>query len=185
MPHELVKESKAKMEKSLGAFKQELGNIRTGRASVGILDVVEVDAYGSKMRLNQLATVTAPEPRLLVVAPWDKSLMAAIEKAIQASPLDLTPSNDGKVVRIPIPALTEERRKDLVKMVGKLAEEARISVRNIRRHHIDEEKRAQKSGEIPEDDAHKLTTEIQKVTDEYISKIDDALKAKEEEIMEV
>jgi ribosome recycling factor len=111
--------------------------------------------------------------------------MAAIEKAIQASPLDLTPSNDGKAIRIPIPALTEERRRDLVKMVGKLAEEARISVRNIRRHHIDEEKRAQKSGEIPEDDAHKLTTEIQKVTDESISKIDEALKAKEEEIMEV
>ncbi|HIJ73152.1 MAG TPA: ribosome recycling factor [Candidatus Hydrogenedentes bacterium] len=185
MPHPLVDEAKSKMQKSLDSFKQELSSIRTGRASVGLLDAVEVEAYGGKMKLNQLGNVTAPEPRLLMVTPWDKTQIAAIEKAILASPIDLTPSNDGKVIRIPIPQLTEERRKELVKMVARLAEEARVAVRNIRRHLIDEEKKAQKSGEIPEDDAHKLTNEIQKVTDEFTAKIDAALNAKEEEIMEV
>ena len=152
---------------------------------MGLLDGIEVDIYGSKMKLNQVGTVAAPEPRMLIVTPWDKSQMGVIEKAILASPLDLTPSNDGKVIRIPIPQLTEERRKDLAKLVGKLAEEARVALRNVRRHAIDQEKKAQKSGEIPEDDAHKLSDAIQKLTDEYVKKIDEALKAKEAEIMEV
>jgi ribosome recycling factor len=149
------------------------------------LDTIEVEVYGSKMKINQLGTVAAPEARLLTITPWDKSQMSAIEKAILASPLELNPSNDGKVIRIPIPQLTEERRKDLVKHVHKLAEEARIAVRNVRRHLVEEVKKEQKEGELPEDDAHKLTAEIQKITDEYIAKIDASLKAKDEEIMEV
>lgn len=185
MEHALVKEARAKMDKSLAAFKHELTTIRTGRASVGLLDLVEVDVYGAKMKINQLATVAAPEPRLLVVTPWDKSQIATIEKAILTSPLDLTPTNDGKTIRIPIPQLTEERRKELVRLLSKLAEEARVSVRNIRRHLVDSIKKQQKDGTIPEDDAHRLTGEIQQVTDDYVAKVDEALKLKEDEVMEV
>ena len=137
------------------------------------------------MKVSQLATVTAPEPRLLVITPWDKSQLEAIEKAVLASSLELTPMNDGKVIRIPIPALTEERRKELVKLLGKLAEEARVAARNVRRHTVDAIKKEQKEGKIPEDDAHHLTGEIQKVTDEYIEKINEVLKLKEAEVMEV
>ncbi|HOD50792.1 MAG TPA: ribosome recycling factor [Candidatus Hydrogenedentes bacterium] len=185
MSHELEKEAQSKMEKSAEAFAHELSTIRTGRASVALLDSIEVEAYGTRMKLNQMANVAAPEPRLLLITPWDKSQVGAIEKAILASPLNLTPSNDGHVIRIPIPQLTEERRKDLVKLVGKLAEEARIAVRNVRRYVIDEVKKRQKDGDIPEDDAHKLTEQLQKVTDHHIEKIDEMLKAKEAEIMEV
>lgn len=185
MDNEITREARTKMEKSFEAFQGELMHIRTGRASVGLLDIVDVDVYGSKMKLNQLGTITAPEAQLLVVQPWDKSQIGVIEKAILASPLDITPSNDGKVIRLPMPQLSEERRRDVVKMVGKLAEDARVSVRNIRRHEVDEIKKRQKSGEIPEDDAHKLTGTIQKITDDYISKIDEGLKSKEAEVMEV
>lgn len=185
MENAITAEAKSKMDKSLEALQQELVHIRTGRASVGLLDNVEVNMYGSKMKLNQVATVTAPEPRLLVVQPWDKSQMAVIEKALQTSPLNITPNNDGKVIRLPLPQLTEERRKELAKLVGKMAEEARVSVRNIRRHEVEAVKKDQKGGDIPEDDAHKLMTEIQKITDDFVAKIDNALKAKEEEIMEV
>ena len=185
MAHEIVGEAREKMEKSLEAFRQELVHIRTGRASVGLLDNIDVEVYGSKMKLNQVATVTAPEARMLVVQPWDKTQLAAIEKAIQRSPLDITPSNDGNVIRLPMPQLTEDRRKDLMKVVGKMAEEARISVRNIRRHEVEAGKKLQKDGDLPEDDAHRLTADIQKITDEYVGKIDDAVKSKDVEIMEV
>ncbi len=185
MDHAVIKEAKQRMAKSVEALQHELVNIRTGRASVGLLDPIEVDVYGSKMRINQLGTVAAPEARLLTITPWDKTQIKAIEKAILASPLDLNPANDGKVIRIPIPALNEERRRDLVKLVSKLSEEARVSVRNIRRHFVDEVKKDQKDGKIPEDDAHKLSTELQKITDDSIAKIDEVLKAKEAEIMEV
>ena len=185
MAHEIVGEAREKMEKSLEAFRQELVHIRTGRASVGLLDNIDVEAYGSKMKLNQVATVSAPEARMLVVQPWDKTQLAAIEKAIQRSPLDITPSNDGNVIRLPMPQLTEDRRKDLMKVVGKMAEEARISVRNIRRHEVEAAKKLQKDGDLPEDDAHRLTADIQKITDEYVGKIDDAVKSKDVEIMEV
>lgn len=185
MENDTTREAHSKMEKSFEAFQNELGHIRTGRASVGLLDVVDVDVYGSRMKLNQLATVSAPEARLLVVQPWDKSQIGVIEKAILASPLDITPGNDGKVIRLPLPQLSEERRREVVKMVGKLAEESRVSVRNIRRHEVESVKKMQKEGDIPEDDAHKLTGTIQKYTDEYIGKIDGALKSKEAEIMEV
>lgn len=185
MAHPLVNDAKMKMSKSVDAFGQELAHIRTGRASVGLLDAIEVEAYGAKMKINQLGNIAVPEPRLILITPWDKAQMGAIEKAILTSNLDVTPSNDGNVIRLPIPQLTEERRRDLVKMVGKLAEEAKVSVRNIRRHQVEAVKKAQKDGEIPEDDAHRLTAEIQDATDECCNKIDDAFKAKEEEIMEV
>lgn len=185
MDSPLLKEARSKMEKSLENFQSELSNIRTGRASVGLLDSIEVDAYGQKMKLNQVGTVSAPEARMLAITPWDKGQIGAIEKAILASPLDLTPSNDGNVIRIPLPELTEERRKDLVKVVSKLAEENRVSVRNIRRHAVDEAKKQQKSGDLPEDEAHRLTADVQKATDQFVGKIDEVLKLKEAEIMEV
>ena len=181
----IVKDTRDRMDKTVEAFTQELVHIRTGRASVGLLDTINVEMYGSNMKMNQVASVSAPEARLLVIQPFDKTQIAAIEKAILASPLDITPSNDGQVIRLPLPQLTEDRRKDLVKMIGKLAEECRVSIRSTRRHEVDETKKKQKSGELPEDDAHKLTAEIQKVTDEYVKKIDGMLKAKEAEIMEV
>jgi len=183
--HEILLEAEDKMGKSLEAFQQEIVHIRTGRASVGLLDGIEVDAYGSKMKLNQVATVAAPEPRLLTIQPWDKSQLAAIEKAILASPLDLTPANDGVIIRLPLPELSGDRRKEMVKMIGKLAEDARVSIRNIRRHEMENAKKLQKDGDLPEDDAHKLSDEIQKCTDTFVGKVDAAFKAKDAEIMEV
>lgn len=180
-----AKEAREKMDKTIEAFQHELTTIRTGRASTGLLDSIEVDVYGSKMKLNQLGTVSAPEARLLTITPWDKSQIGAIEKAILASPLELNPANDGRIIRIPIPQLTEDRRKDLVKLLGKLAEEARVSVRNIRRHLVDQIKKDQKEGIIPEDEAHKFTADIQKLTDDHTARIEDVLKRKEEEVMEV
>ena len=185
MENEFTREAHEKMEKSYVAFQQELVHIRTGRAAVGLLDSIEVDIYGAKMKLNQVATVSAPEARLLTVQPWDKSQMAQIEKAILASPLEITPNNDGTIIRIPLPELSEDRRRDVVKLISKLAEDARVAVRNIRRHDVEGVKKKQKEGEIPEDDAHKLTAQIQKFTDEFIGKIDGTLKTKEAEIMEV
>ena len=185
MEHEILMEAEDKMGKSLESFQQEIIHIRTGRASVGLLDGIEVEAYGSMMKLNQVATVAAPEPRLLTIQPWDKSQLDAIEKAILASPLDLTPANDGTIIRLPLPELSEDRRKEMVKMVGKLAEDARVSIRNIRRHEMENVKKLQKDGDLPEDDAHKLSDEIQKLTDAYVGKVDTAFKAKDAEIMEV
>ena len=185
MSNALAKQAREKMQKSLDNFRQELTHIRTGRASVGLLDAVEVEVYGTRMKINQLGNITTPEPRMLVIAPWDRTQIGAIEKAILASPLNLTPSNDGHLIRIPFPPLTEERRKDLVKLVGKMAEEAKVAVRNVRRHEVDEAKKMQKDGDLPEDEAHKLTDEVQKITDDFIDKIDEAFKAKEAEIMEV
>lgn len=185
MSNALAKQAREKMQKSLDNFRQELTHIRTGRASVGLLDAVEVEVYGTRMKINQLGNITTPEPRMLVIAPWDRTQIGAIEKAILASPLNLTPSNDGHLIRIPFPPLTEERRKDLVKLVGKMAEEAKVAVRNVRRHEVDEAKKMQKDGDLPEDEAHKLTDEVQKITDNFIDKIDEAFKAKEAEIMEV
>ena len=185
MSNALAKQAREKMQKSLDNFRQELTHIRTGRASVGLLDAIEVEVYGTKMKINQLGNVTTPEPRMLVIAPWDRTQIGAIEKAILASPVNLTPSNDGHLIRIPFPPLTEERRKDLVKLVGKMAEEARVAVRNVRRHEVDTTKKMQKDGDLPEDEAHKLTDEVQKITDDFINKIDEAFKAKEAEIMEV
>jgi ribosome recycling factor len=185
MQHKIVKDASAKMDKSVEAFQQELGNIRTGRATPGLLDVVEVEAYGARMKINQLGNITVPDAHLIAIDLWDKSQIHAVEKAILASPLGLNPSDDGRLIRIPIPALNEERRKELVKVARKLTEEAKISVRNIRRHAVEEIKTAQKDGDIPEDDAHHLTDEVQKMTDKHVIKIDESLAAKEADIMEV
>lgn len=185
MKHEAIQEAREKMDKSLKNFDEEILHIRTGRASTGLVDNIEVDAYGQKMRLNEIATTSVPEARLITIQPWDKSNLQAIERAIQESPLEVNPQNDGNIIRIPMPELSEERRKEYVKLVGKLAEEARVSVRNIRRNELDVIKKQQKDGDLPEDEAHRLSDEIQKITDDYIKKIDDAYKKKEAEIMEV
>lgn len=185
MQHPAIDEAKDKMSKALGAFEVEISHIRTGRASTGLVDSIEVEVYGSKMKINELATVSVPEPRLISIQPWDKSNMNAIEKAVSESPLEVNPSNDGTVIRVPMPELSEERRKEYGKLIGKYAEEARVAIRNIRRHEVDVIKKQQKSGELPEDDAHKLADEIQKVTDGVVGQVDAAFKAKEAEVMEI
>jgi len=185
MPHPVVDDAKSKMDKSLDAYQNELGNIRASRATPGLLDVVDVDAYGSRMKINQLGNIHVVDAHLLTIDLWDRSMLSAVEKGIQASPLGVTPSNDGRTIRVPFPSLSEERRRELLKVCAKYAEEARVSVRNIRRSAVDEIKKLQKDGQVPEDDAHKLTDEIQKITDQHIDKIDHQLKAKEADIMEV
>jgi ribosome recycling factor len=177
--------AQAQMDKSMEAMRREFSSVRTGKASPALLDTVRVDAYGSKMPLNQVASVSAPEPRMLIVQPWDKGLMKDIEKAIRDSDLGLNPANDGNVIRVPIPALNEERRRDMVRMLHKQAEDGRIAVRHARQEANKEIKRRQSEHEISEDDARREMERIQKLTDEHIAKIDQLLKAKEEEVMEV
>jgi len=183
--HPIVKDASEKMDKTLRSFQEELSQLRTARATPGMLDVVDVEVYGSRMKINQLGTVTVPDAHLLVIDLWDKSQMASVEKAIFHSPLGLTPSNDGKVIRIPIPQLNEERRKDLVKVASNYMEDAKVSIRNVRRLALETIKKDQKDGAIPEDDAHKLSDLIQKQTDEHTKKIEDAFKLKETDIMSV
>ena len=180
-----ISEAKSHMEKAVEAMRREFSAVRTGKASPALLDVVRVDAYGSKMPIQQVATVNAPEPRLLVVQPWDKGLLKAIEKAIQEAELGLNPSNDGNIIRVPVPALTEERRKDMVKMLHKIAEEGRVAVRHARQEANKELKRKQQAHEISEDDARRQMDEVQKLTDTYIGRIDELLKVKEQEVLEV
>lgn len=176
---------KEKMAASIEAYRRELSRIRTGRASISLLDGIRVQAYGSPMPLNQVATVTIPESRMIVIQPWDTELLPAIEKAIFSSDLGLNPSGDGKMIRISIPQLTEERRRDLVKNVKKISEEYRVAVRNIRRDTIDLLKKQKSNKEIPEDDFFRLQEEIQQVTDKFVKQIDDILAEKEKEVMEV
>ena len=185
MSSEIILEMADKMEKSLKAFKSDLTKIRTGRASLSLLDGIKVDAYGSAMPLNQVGTLTIPESRQIVIQPWDPQVMSSIEKAILKSELGLTPVNDGKVIRINIPQLTEERRKELVKQVKKIAEEYRVAVRNHRRDAIDALKKQKKNKEISEDEQFKLQDEAQKETDSYVAKIDEVGAEKESEVMEV
>jgi ribosome recycling factor len=173
------------MDGSVGALRKELAKLRTGRASTSLLENIMVEYYGATTPLNQLSTLGAPEPRLLVIQPFDRSAMVEIEKAILKSDLGLTPNNDGKVIRIPIPQLTEERRKELVKHVKKVAEEYRVSVRNHRRIAIEHLKEAEKKKEITADDAKHGQDRVQKITDDFIGRIDKVVKAKEEEVMEV
>jgi ribosome recycling factor len=173
------------MEKSIAAFRKDLAKIRTGRASTALLEGVMVDYYGTSTPLNQLANLSAPEPRLLVIQPYDRGAIGNIEKAILKSDLGLTPNNDGKVIRIPIPELTEERRKELVKHVKKIAEEFRVSVRNHRRLSVEKLKEMEKKKELTADDLKHSQERVQKITDEYILRVDKVLKAKEDEIMEV
>ncbi len=180
-----IKQARARMNDALEAMRREFASVRTGKASPALLEHVRVHAYETQMPLEQLSTISAPEPRLLVVQPWDKSLMGAIEKAIQSSDLGLNPSNDGTVIHVPIPPLNEERRRELVKVLHKMAEEGRISVRTGRRSANDEIKEKMKDGEISEDKGHRLMDEVQKMTDDYVKKIDALLKAKEDEVLEV
>lgn len=185
MVNDILSEAKESMLKALEALHHEMDTVRTGRASAHLLDQLRVDYYGSLVPINQVANVGAPEPRLITVAPWDKTSIPLIEKAIQESKLGLTPSNDGNMIRLPIPALTEDRRKELVKVVRQYAEESRVSVRNHRRDANDLIKAGQKDGEIPEDDAKRASDDVQELTDAYIKQIEEYLKHKEDEIMEV
>jgi len=185
MIDDVLTDASRRMDKSVETAKHEFTTIRTGRASAALLDRIQVSAYGTKMPVNQLATISVPEPRLLTITPFDKSIMKDIERAIQESDLGLTPSNDGQIIRLPIPQLTEERRKELVKQVRHMAEEGRVSARNVRRDALHQLKEAEKNGETGADDVHRAEDRLQKVTDEHVQAIDAALKAKEAEIMEV
>jgi ribosome recycling factor len=181
----LVKDTSARMERSIEAFRKELGKVRTGRASFSLLDGVKVDYYGTPTPLQQVGTLSVPESRLITVTPWDTKMIGPIEKAIQGSGLGLNPSSDGKTVRIPIPPLTEERRKELAKVVRKMAEDARVAVRNVRREAIEKLKDREKKKEISEDVVKRGQERIQKETDAHVKKIDEILKSKEQEILEV
>jgi ribosome recycling factor len=179
---EILKQSRQQMEKALENSKREFSSIRTGKATTTLLDTVRVEVYGNHMPVSQVATVAAPEPRLLTVTPWDKGTASAIEKAIRDSDLGLNPMSQGGVIRVPIPALNQERRRDLVKVLHKLAEEGRIAVRHARTHARDVIKKLDK---VPEDDKKHSEKELQKQHDDFMAKLDDLLKAKEAEIMEV
>ncbi len=181
----LVKDTSARMERSIEAFRKELGKVRTGRASFSLLDGVRVDYYGTPTPLQQVGTLSVPESRLITVTPWDTKLIGPIEKAIQGSGLGLNPSSDGKTVRIPIPPLTEERRRELAKVVRKMGEDARVAVRNVRREAIEKLKDREKKKEISEDVVKRGQERIQKETDAHVKKIDEILKSKEQEILEV
>ena len=181
----LVKDTSARMERSIEAFRKELGKVRTGRASFSLLDGVKVDYYGTPTPLQQVGTLSVPESRLITVTPWDTKMIGPIEKAIQGSGLGLNPSSDGKTVRIPIPPLTEERRRELAKVVRKMAEDARVAIRNVRREAIEKLKDREKKKEFSEDVVKRGQERIQKETDAHVKKIDDILKSKEQEILEV
>lgn len=185
MPNEIKSDLRSKMTDAIQAFRRNLATVRAGRANPSILDNVFVDYYGAPTPLNQLATVTAPEPRLLVITPFDKSSVGEIEKAIQKANLGLSPSSDGNLVRINIPTLTEERRKELTRVVGKYAEESRIQIRNIRRDANDQIKKQENDSSITEDDSRKAQDDVQQETDKFISEVDELVKEKEAEIMEV
>ncbi len=185
MVKETLKEAEDRMKKTCELFRKELASIRAGRASPAILERVTVDYYGSAMPVNQVATISVPEPRLMVIQPWDKSTMGAIEKAILKSDLGITPRSDGTVIRLVIPPLTEDRRRDLARGAHKKAEEERVAIRNVRRETIDLLKEFEKEGDISEDELHRAQEEAQKLTDKYVKEIDAILEAKEKEIMEV
>jgi len=185
MLEDVYAESEDKMNKVISAFQRELTTLRAGRATPALLDRIEVEYYGASTPLNQLAGITAPEPRLLVIQPWDKKALGDIEKAILKSDLGLTPNNDGNIIRLAIPQLTEERRLDLVKFIRKKAEESKVSIRNIRRDANDSVKVLEKNSDISEDERRRAQDRIQEITDNKIIEIDEALEIKEKEMMEV
>jgi len=174
-----------RMDKAVAALKEEFGSLRTGRANSSLLDQITVDAYGSTMPINQVGAVSVPEPRSITVSVWDKALVVSVEKAIRNSGLGLNPVVEGQNLRIPIPPLTEERRKDLAKLASRYAEQQRIAVRNVRRDANDDLKKAEKDGAINQDELKRMETEVQKITDEAVRRVDEALKTKEHEIMQV
>lgn len=178
-------ESKDRMEKALDSFKKDLIRIRTGRASAALLEGIMVDYYGTPMPINQVANITVPEARLILIQPWEKTMLSPIEKAIQTSDLGLNPQNDGNLIRLPIPTLNEDRRKELFKHCKKLSEESKVAIRNLRRDSNEKVKKASKDKQITQDEEKKILDEIQKLTDKFIKLVDDQLAAKEKEIMEV
>ena len=180
-----LKSYRDRMDKSVAALKEEFSGLRTGRANAGLLEPVRVEAYGSTSPLNAVAAISVPEPRMITVNVWDKGMVVSVEKAVRQADLGLNPIVDGQTLRIPVPPLTEERRKDLVKLAGKYAEQQKIAVRNVRRDANDDLKKAEKAGEISQDDQKRMETEVQKDTDAAIKRIDEALKTKEQEIMQV
>ena len=182
---EVLKSTEQRMKKSIQSLEDEFNSLRTGRASASLFDRIKVDYYGNPTPLNQVANISIPEARLIVIQPWDKGTIGDIEKAIQKSELSLNPSNDGKVIRINIPPLTEERRKDLVKNAKNIAEQSRVALRNIRRDGNDELKKMSKDGELSEDEEKKAIDEIQKLTDKYVETVNQLLEKKEKEILEV
>ncbi|MDR2049333.1 MAG: ribosome recycling factor [Treponema sp.] len=183
--HKVIASAEDRMKKTVSSLREGYAALRTGRASAALFDKIRVDYYGEKTPLNQVANISAPEARLIVIQPWDKALIGEIEKAVRTSELSLNPGNDGKVIRISIPPLTEERRKELVKLAKNQAEQSRVAVRNIRRDGNDELKKLLKDGELTEDEEAKSSEELQKVTDSYITKVNQVLEEKEAEIMEV
>lgn len=185
MSGEVINNCKQAMDKRIKGFENELKLVRTGRASITILDPVRVDYYGTPTPLNQVATLTTPDARTIVISPFEKRLIQDIEKAIQIADIGVQPTNDGNVVRLPFPALTEERRKDIAKSLKKLAEDSRVGIRNIRRDINEDIKKKEKNKEVSEDDSRKLQAEVQKLTDQFIKTIDDKLAAKEKEVMTI
>jgi ribosome recycling factor len=185
MEDKTYEETVAKMEKTLSSLKTDLNKIRTGRASLALFDDIRVDYYGTPTPLNQMATLSVPEPRLITIQPWDTSIIGEIEKAIFKSELGVTPASDGKIIRIAIPRLTEERRKELVKVVRKMAEGAKVAIRNIRREANDQLKGLEKNKKISQDQLHQMMDKVQKSTDNLIEKVDGVLASKEKEILEI
>ena len=185
MIEELLDDAKRRMDKSVEATAHEFNTVRTGRAAASLLDRVKVDYYGTETPLNQLATINVPEARMLTVQPYDPGSIKAIERAIQESELGLTPSNDGKLIRLPIPTLTEERRKELVKVVRRVAEDGKVAIRNVRRDVIHDLRELVTNGDVGDDEERRAEQQVQKITDEHTKSIDDLLKVKESEIMEV
>lgn len=185
MIQDLKKETEERMSKSISVYKEDLQSIRAGRANPALLDKINVDYYGQLTPLKQVGSVSAPEPRMLLIQPWDSKLIPIIEKEILKSDLGLNPSNDGKVIRLLIPQLTEERRKDLAKLVKKNAENAKVAIRNVRRDAIDKIKKLEKNKEITEDERKSAEDDMQKITEKYINQIDEVTKKKEEELMEI
>lgn len=184
MNNEFMEECELEFEDAVDWTRRELSHLRTGRATPALLDSVIVEAYGTKTPLKQMANISVPEARMLVVQPWDKSQIGEIEKAILQADVGITPNNDGKIIRLPIPALTEERRRDLVKLSKKFGEEGKIRIRHKRRESLESLKKSQKDGLIPEDEAKKMEDDVQKLTEQFTKKIDEVLEAKEKEIME-
>ena len=181
----IKKDVSRRMEGALEVLSREFAGLRTGRASTSLLESLSVDAYGSQLPINQIGTIGIPEPRTLTVQVWDKSMVKSVEKAIMESGLGLNPISDGQLVRVPLPALTEERRREISKIAAKYAEEARIAVRNVRRHAMDELKRSEKDGSITEDEHHDHSQEVQDLTDDFVKKIDETLSHKEKDILQV
>jgi ribosome recycling factor len=185
MVNEVKKQAQTKMEKAIQVLKRDLASLRAGRANPSLLDKVVVEYYGSEMPINQLANISTPDPRTLLIQPWDKSVLSGIERAILKSELGLNPSNDGNIIRIVLPALTQERRNELVKIVRKTGEDAKVAIRNIRREANDELRKHEKAGEIPEDVSRRGQDEIQKLTDRFSKEVDKIVQGKEKEITEI